>query len=126
MIDMDLEEVSSSDHAMAEEYEKVQLKKVANNKELQDMLFRQLREISEEDTRKLFQDGGNFELSNDQDLIRMLKMLASLKQRTDMHHNTQATQGGQGQQLNAQYLKQTAHKAPTKAPSGRPNPRKRR
>jgi hypothetical protein len=43
------------------------------------MLFRQLREISEEDTRKLFQDGGNFELSNDQDLIRMLKMLAQLR-----------------------------------------------
>ncbi len=40
------------------------MKKVAN-KELQDMLFRQLREMSEEDTRKLFQFGGDFELNND-------------------------------------------------------------
>lgn len=79
----DVEEESSSESQLNhEEGFNEKAKKAANNKELQDMLFRQLREISEEDTRKLFQDGGNFELNNDQDLIRMLKMLAQLRQRT--------------------------------------------
>lgn len=45
------EESSNESHQNNED---AYAKKAANNKELQDMLFRQLREISEEDTRKLF------------------------------------------------------------------------
>jgi len=83
-------------------------------------LFHQLREMSEEDQRKLFQcAGGSFELGNDDELIRKLQQLSQINKQ-EYGQQAPTTQGGQGQQ------KQTAHKTPTKAPSGRPNPRKRR
>jgi len=47
-----------------EENEKMNIKKM-ENKKLQDLLFQHLREMTEEETRKLFQNGGDFELNND-------------------------------------------------------------
>lgn len=75
---------SQQNHPAEEGFADKQKRSSNNNKQLQDMLFRQLREISEEDTKKLFQDGGHFELNNDQHLIRMLKMLTQLRQRNQM------------------------------------------
>jgi hypothetical protein len=77
---------------------------------------------AEEKIRKILQMNNQFEAAAEEEMQHP-EMFEQFKQRTQQFQ--QATQGGQGQQ--ASYpVKQTAHKAPTKAPSGRPNPRKRR
>lgn len=83
--------------------------------------------MTEEDAKKLFAMGNDFENCSDEDLIK-LELLEQLKisAASFQQKGQQQTQGGQGQQINYNAKQQTAHKTPTKAPSGRPNPRKRR
>ena len=109
------------------------------------LMYQLLRDLTEEESKRLFQLGGAFDPNNDDDLFQKIQLLMQIRKdkrggaaplspsqssnssSSYMHtaHNQlngqqQSTQGGQGQQ------KQTAHKPVAKAHTGRPNPRKRR
>jgi len=80
--DFEDEDISESSLLEDEDLSKYSLKKLAN-KDL-NILFSELRSMSEEDQRKLFQCmGGNIDLSNDQELMRKVKFLSQLNKQQE-------------------------------------------
>ncbi|CDW77602.1 UNKNOWN [Stylonychia lemnae] len=113
------------------------------SQKFQQILLQQLNQQLNEETKKILNLKGGLNGVSEQELAQKLGLFQGNSTQTQnavqriqpqQQQNDKASvqspaqivtnQGGQGQQQNN--AKQTAHKAPTKAPSGRPNQRKRR